>query len=476
VKAFKTPRTSLGHLDADAAAVLVASASDLALVLDDSGAIRDVAFGSDDLARELDGASRWVGRPWIETVAQDSRPKVASLLGADRAAESPRWRHVNHLSDQGTSLPILCSVAPVGRAGRSVVFGRDLRPVSQLQQRLVEVQQSMERDYSRLRQAETRYRLLFQMSIDPVVILDAESLRVLEANPAAQKLFGRGARRLSGRPLADAFAPEDQAAVQALLGNLRSAGRAEELRARLADGEVEVTLSGTTFRQEGSLLFLLRMQVAGAGEAGTLADTRSRMLKVVDGVPDGFVVTDGDAHVLAANAAFLDMAQVTADEQVRGEPLDRWLGRQGVEFDVLMANLRSRGSVRLYASTLRGELGALTEVEVAAVSVTHGGQPCYGFSIRDIGPRARPPARAGEAPTRSVEQLTELIGRVPLKDLVREATDAIERLCIEAALELTGDNRASAAEMLGLSRQSLYVKLRRYGLGDLAGDDTTEGA
>ncbi len=51
---------------------------------------------------------------------------------------------------------------------------------------------------------------------------------------------------------------------------------------------------------------------------------------------------------------------------------------------------------------------------------------------------------------------------------MRESTDLIERLCIEAALELTGDNRASAAEMLGLSRQSLYVKLRRYGLGDLA--------
>jgi DNA-binding NtrC family response regulator len=56
---------------------------------------------------------------------------------------------------------------------------------------------------------------------------------------------------------------------------------------------------------------------------------------------------------------------------------------------------------------------------------------------------------------------------VPLKNLVRETTDLIERLCIEAALELTKDNRASAAEMLGLSRQALYTKLRRYGLGDL---------
>ena len=47
----------------------------------------------------------------------------------------------------------------------------------------------------------------------------------------------------------------------------------------------------------------------------------------------------------------------------------------------------------------------------------------------------------------------------------------IERLCIETALELTGNNRASAAELLGLSRQSLYVKLRRYGLADDSTDD-----
>jgi DNA-binding NtrC family response regulator len=47
---------------------------------------------------------------------------------------------------------------------------------------------------------------------------------------------------------------------------------------------------------------------------------------------------------------------------------------------------------------------------------------------------------------------------------VSETTDLIEQMCIEAALELTGDNRSSAAEMLGLSRQSLYVKLRRFGI------------
>ena len=51
-----------------------------------------------------------------------------------------------------------------------------------------------------------------------------------------------------------------------------------------------------------------------------------------------------------------------------------------------------------------------------------------------------------------------------LKDIVAETTDVVEKMCIETAVSLTRNNRVAAAEMLGLSRQSLYVKLRKYGL------------
>jgi transcriptional regulator PpsR len=131
--------------------------------------------------------------------------------------------------------------------------------------------------------------------------------------------------------------------------------------------------------------------------------------------------------------------------------------------------------VKLYATTLRGVLGTALDVEISAVSVMADSKRRYGFSIRDVSARLRPAVNGATVPGRSVQELTELIGRVPLKDLVREAADAIERLCIEAALEITGDNRASAAEMLGLSRQSLYVKLHRFGLGDLGADQKDPG-
>ena len=95
-----------------------------------------------------------------------------------------------------------------------------------------------------------------------------------------------------------------------------------------------------------------------------------------------------------------------------------------------------------------------------------------GFTIRDVGRRLGSEVMLAKDLPRSADQMTELVGRVPLRDIVRETTDLIEQLCINAALQLTGDNRASAAEMLGLSRQSLYVKLRRFGMSDSTG---TEG-
>ena len=80
--------------------------------------------------------------------------------------------------------------------------------------------------------------------------------------------------------------------------------------------------------------------------------------------------------------------------------------------------------------------------------------------------RAGAAGRLQSAPGTST-QFTDLVGRVPLKDLVRDTADIIESLCIEAALRLTDNNRASAADMLGLSRQSLYIKLKRYGISDV---------
>ncbi len=469
MKAFRAPQTSLEALDAEAAGALISAVTDVALIIDAEGIIRDRSFQTEELAEELEQGRSWIGRAWADTVSVDSHAKVRAIL-KDAAAGTPgRHRHVNHTTLTGADVPIVYSAMRVGKTRNLIVCGRDLRTISTLQRRLLDAQHSMERDYTRLRQVETRYRLLFQMSPEAVVIVDAVTQRVVEANTAATRMLEGQNARLIERSFTELFTAESQLAVQALLAGMRVAARSEEMRGQLAESRREVSVSAALFRQENASFFLIRLAPAQGESVQEIAATSARagFAQMVEHAPDGIVLTSPDGLILAANPSFLDMAELAGEDQARGEPLDRWLGRPGVDLDVLMANLRQRGAVRLFATTLRGEFGAKLDVELSAASVGQGNTAAFGFTIRNVGRRLGAERRAVLELPRSVEQLTELIGRVSLKELVRESTDMIERLCIEAALEVTGDNRASAAEMLGLSRQSLYVKLRRYGLGDL---------
>ena len=80
-----------------------------------------------------------------------------------------------------------------GKAGL-IAIGRNLQAVAELQSRLIAAQQAMEQEYWKLREVETRYRLLFDASNEAVLLLKADTLRIMEANPAAIRAAGPGAR------------------------------------------------------------------------------------------------------------------------------------------------------------------------------------------------------------------------------------------------------------------------------------------
>jgi transcriptional regulator PpsR len=466
VKAFKSPKQSLGDLSADTAANVIETATDIALVLDGEGVIQDIAFQQTDLSTELGGYAKWFGRSWRETVTVESQPKVTALLNEARKKRKSGWRQLNHKSTRGIDVPVLYSTVRLGRGDRLVALGRDLRAVAELQRKLIEAQMSMERDYARLRQIEARYRLLFQLSSEPALIVDASNQKIIEANSAAVKLLRNDPKRIVGRAFVESFDADSAERLRMMLNALRSGGRGSDTPVLLKNGEQSVLVKASLFRQDFSSMILIRMVPVVQNPSVDLQPAATKLLKLAESAPDGLVVTDRDAHIISANAAFAEMAQLTDQENARGEPLERWLGRPGIDLNVLVGKLRQDESIRMFATVLRGEYGATAEVEVSAVPFQGDTSISFGFVIRDVGRRLSPNARSDRELPRSAEQLTELIGRVPLKDLVRETTDVIERLCIEAALNLTDNNRASAAEMLGVSRQSLYVKLHRFGLAD----------
>jgi transcriptional regulator PpsR len=451
---FKAPNLSLRNLSIEDATQLLAVAGDVALVIDGDGVVRDLAIGNAELERA--GLDEWRGRAWLDTVTVESRPKVLELLRDAGSAEARRWRQVNHVLPDG-EIPIRYFTVRTDGGDDTIAIGRDLRANAALQQRLLKAQQAMERDQLRLRQAESRYRLLFERSMEAVMIVDAATRRIVEANPAAEALSGKA--KLNGQLLQSIVEPASRDTTVALLGAVAASDNARPVQVTMAGSGIHCTLTATLFRQSGIAHFFARLAPVSPDDAlvGSLSldETLSR-------VPDPFVIADEAMAIVAHNDPFLDLVGAARSDAVIGKPLEDFIGRPGIDMTVIAAELRQHHAIRNFETVARDGSGGPQDIELSGVAAPQGERLCYGFTLRTVS-RQREPVRARLDAPRSVEQLTSLIGRMPLKDIVRESTDLIERLCIEAALEHTANNRASAAEILGLSRQGLYSKLRRYG-------------
>ena len=342
------------------------------------------------------------------------------------------------------------------------------------QQRLLDAQASIDRDAGRMRELETRYRYLLASSSDAILLIDADTRRIIDINPAAAERLGIEGADLQGAAAKSVLGPGGDSILAKRLDGLLTGNDADRFNLPLSDGS-SAHATVALFRQAGQPIFMLQfggLHHAKPSVRDSHADRRFNDYFLAS--PDAIVLTDKTGRIVQANAAFLDLVQVATERQVRGASLGRWLGRTSVDLGVLMSNVRQRGSLKLFSTHLRAEHGALTEVEISAVAIGGSEEGLLGFAVRDVGRRL--PSTNGERNDlpKSVSQLTELVGRLPMKSIVGNTADLIEQMCIRAALELTRDNRVAAAELLGLSRQSLYVKLRRYNMLD--GHAADEGA
>jgi transcriptional regulator PpsR len=455
----------LAQLDPRVSAELLKKMADFYLLVDSGGCILEVAVHNDELGPIAE--ADWVGRDWADTVSNESRNRIGEMLEQAHAHPGvPVVRDVAHPLADGSELLIQYRTVSRGEDEPAIAVGQDMRPMVNLRQQLMNAQQALEQDYWRLRQIETRYRRLFDMVSEAMVVVDGDTERVIEANPQAARLLTADAEGIAGKTFPLGLDKPGTRAVTGLLQEVRSSGRGTLKEVHSEDGTHCFDIDASYLRQGDETRYLLRIGEHGAARAGGAQPGLEQSLQAaLQHAPDAILVTDEEGRVLAANKTFLDLAQVLSEEQVIGQLADRWLGRSGVDLSVLLTNLRRNQLVKLFSSTLQGDAGSTAEVEISATGTDSGAGQNFCFFIRDVGRRVAADHPAAAQLPRSIEQITKRVGRVPLKELVRESTDVIEALCIEEALTLTHDNRASAAELLGLSRQSLYAKLRRYGIG-----------
>lgn len=443
----------LSPFASELARVIATVASDIALVIDADGVVRSVAVGPGGGVESA--VQRWVGRPWADTVTRETRPKIEQLLREAAGGGPARRREVNHPGDDGTEIPVAYAAIRLGDAGPVLAVGRELRVVAALQQRFLDAQAELEREYWKKRRAEARYRTLFQVATDAVLIVDAATLTVVDANQAAVELFDIDAARLVGNQATAGIDRGSRAAVEELLATARASGKPGEIKARLLGRQAVVRVSATPFRAEGSMLLLVRASRVEAFEAGA-----ARLARMVELMPDALIVCDAGGRVLMANRAFVDLLRLGEEGEVIGRPLGTWLDPAGDDLRALLAAVQRNGIVSQQAVRVFPAAGMATDVSVSAVLLPEGEQTAIGMVLRPASGGGTPPLERELAV--ALEGLARQLGHDDLPTLLRASAEIAERHLLTAALRRAGGDRARAAAMLGLPPSDLELRLQRH--------------
>ena len=434
----------------DRIADVLSAAADIVLVVAPDGTIRTVMPG--DGGRAPTG---WEGRMLADVLAPDSRAKAkrtVAMVAGDPGSRPPPIE-VNHAHDAGWDAPIRYTLHPTDD-GAVLMLGRDLTPIVDLQQRLARAQAAVDRDRDGHRMHETRFRVLMEAARDGFALADVATGRIAEANAAACDLLGLAPTEAVGTALAALFEGQRKADLFDRLAAPEPGGTVALVAGRTG---ATVHVRPTAFRSGGERMLLLAMAGEG-GPDGAGGDDGDHAAALVAASSDGIAFTDADGIIVDANDALASLTDLPGTTDLQGRSLADFLARGVVD----MRMLAKEGAGRAHATQAVSAFGTRTDVEIVATPLPDGG---FGFALREA---RRTDAPSGGTPSGAMEpaiaKARTMVGTAALRDIVASMTDEIERECIEQAVALTDNNRVAAAEMLGLSRQSLYVKLRKFGL------------
>lgn len=436
---------------------------DVTLLLDMDGVIREATLSSFVSKENIDG---WVGQPWPD-VAGESGEKILQMMQDTRRTGISAFRQITQRFPSGLELPMEFTAVLLGGRSGMLAVGKNIQAVSELQARLISAQQTIERDYWKLREIETRYRLVMEDSHEAVLMVKVADLRIVEANRTASTvLTGTGRRKesLVGRDVLQEIASKEREAVESMLRRVRDLGKAPSIVIHVGEEAAPWTLRGSLMTHESMPAYLLQMTPIGK-MTRTAPPDHDDSEGFMDRIPDAVTILDENGAIKKANGAFADLVEVGSSESVVDRSLGRWLLRPGADVGVVISNIQRHGVLRLLSTSIQGELGTETEIEISGSGYQQGNERRIVLVLRNVARRLSPTLESDELRS-ALATMTETVGKTPLRKLVKRTVEVVEQHYVRAALQLAEGNRTTAAEILGLSRQSLYAKLDRYNLGE----------
>jgi transcriptional regulator PpsR len=442
---------------------VVKASCDISFMLDGDGEILSILNG--DFGESFGNLEHWTGRPITDFLTSESVEKFKDAYGAFLSGAGGRKQiELNHQDNASWEFPVRYVLQRIGDTDTVLMMGRDLRPIAETQQQLVQAQIALEKGYEARREFDARYRVLLNNTRDAIVFISVRDGRVKDLNDPAAALLGLGRESLAGSHFAQAFNERSANELTEALLNVSISDGDGALTLETRTGQQTLRLVPTVFRAAGERVIMCRIEPASDNALTDGQEAASMAALFRDG-SDAIVFADAKGVITSANDSFLELVDAAHLSDVKGRSFADFLHRGQIDLSMLLENSKRGGQIRVYSTKLVNDYGSKLSSEISASYLTTGSRPLVAFVIRDVNRveavRQTGGSPAAQEPSRDV---MELVGSATLKEIVSETTDVVEKMCIETAVTLTRNNRVAAAEMLGLSRQSLYVKLRKYGL------------
>jgi len=441
---------------------IIAKASDISIVISEAGTVLSVLINPEH--QGFGEVSNWEGRDIRDFLTPESIPKLEAQLERFMVeADDIRAIELNHSDSDTFGFPVRYTFQAIGPDGAILMLGRDLRPIAEMQQQLVKAQIALERDYEAQREYDTRFRVLMDVTNEAFVFVSQTSGRIVEINAEAAALFGGSIEDLRGASFAQEFEGRRKSEVVSGLVSIAISEGQPPLELTTRRARRSVLAKPTAFRAAGERMLIVRLS-SSEDEEAVADDLTENLSALYQEGAEAIVFTDADGLVRSANESFLNLIDAPHLTRIKGRSLGDFFVRGAVDLKVLVENAKRVGQMRIYATKLASEYGSQIAVEISATWLDDQRNPAIVFVIRDTSRAEAVRKTKAAINDEGVRSVMELVGSASLKEIVSETNDVVEKMCIETAVELTRNNRVAAAEMLGLSRQSLYVKLRKYGL------------
>jgi transcriptional regulator PpsR len=298
---------------------------DVMLRLDPRGRITHVSLAN-KLAR-LD-AGALLGRLWVSTVDAHSTRKAERMLEDTAERDVSAFRQVNQCFPGQTSHLVEYTLVRLGEEAGIVAVGRCLDQEAQLQAQFLDAQREVEREAWKIREMESRYRLIFDHSSEALVLVRAANLRVVEANGAALRaleLPAECARGDGGHDFLDWVDGQDQERFLAALERTRHGSRAPALLLHLGPRRRPWLVRASLATADTGNLYLLQCDPADGGPASATSPELAFLDGLVHGEGDAFVVVDGTGMVVFANAAATRLTGGSEGKDLVGRLASQWL-------------------------------------------------------------------------------------------------------------------------------------------------------